>query len=128
MKQNSQNKPLNMVNGVAGENIVADFLVGKGLKIISRNYREKWGEIDIVALKGKIFHFVEVKTVSQETGYRPEDNVHPWKLKRLRRVIQTFLLDMGTRIDLIEWQFDIAVVFLSRKRGEQVSLIEDLVL
>ena len=58
------------------------------------------GGIDIVAKKARILHFVEVKTVSRDlagvyrenvshvTGeYWAEENVHPWKIKRLRRAI-----------------------------------------
>src|SRR3989344_6399479 len=86
--------------GDIGENIACEFLKKHSFEIIERNYLRKWGEIDIVAKKSDIIHFVEVKSVScvtfaknvsDETGYRPEDNMHPWKLKRLARTIQTYL-------------------------------------
>ena len=71
--------------------------------ILDRNYTKKWGEIDVVSIKNNKIYFVEVKSVSRETsrgtprdetenGWRPEDNMHPWKLKRLSRVIQTYLM------------------------------------
>src|SRR3989338_1719846 len=91
--------------GEIGENIAVKFLVKHGFSIIDRNYTKKWGELDIVAKKDEKLYFVEVKSVSrsdldsvparpnghscrsQETlnGYKPEDNMHPWKLKRLSR-------------------------------------------
>src|SRR5450830_278847 len=94
--------------GEIGENIAAKFLVKHGFLILDRNYTKKWGEIDIIAEKANKLYFVEVKSVStpslilplikgempkaegvvsRETldQYHPEDNMHPWKLKRLSR-------------------------------------------
>ena len=99
--------------GALGENMACRFLVKHGFKILDRNYSKKWGEIDIVAEKDKIFRFIEVKSiVSYETNrYRPEENVHYQKLKRLSRVIQTYLLDKKVSYET-EWQIDIMAVFL----------------
>lgn len=52
--------------GILGENIAETFLVKRGFKILEKNYLKKWGEIDIVAKKGKTIRFVEVKAVSCE--------------------------------------------------------------
>jgi len=125
--------------GRIGEDTACRFLSNKGFSVIERNYRKKWGEIDIVASKKKRIHFVEVKTVTREKGssgpfpykagdfYRPEDNVHPWKLKRLARAIQTYLLDR--RLDDREWQLDVVVIFLDEKSSEaRIRLIENIVL
>ncbi len=51
--------------GSLGEELVAKFLMKQGYKVLDRNYRRPWGELDVVAeRKGKI-HFVEVKALSQ---------------------------------------------------------------
>ena len=50
------------VKGKLGEDFTADYLVKNGYDIITRNYRKPCGEIDIVASKGDILVFVEVKT------------------------------------------------------------------
>jgi putative endonuclease len=101
--------------GQIGENMACKFLEKHGFEILDRNYRKKWGEIDIVAKKDGILRFVEVKAVSHnvihETDYRPEENVHPWKMKRLHRAIQTYLLEKKVS-DETEWQLDILAVFL----------------
>jgi uncharacterized protein (TIGR00252 family) len=47
--------------GQAAESAVADFLIKNGYKILDRNWRMRWCEVDIVAAKDKIIHFVEVK-------------------------------------------------------------------
>ena len=100
--------------GALGESMACRFLVKRGFKVLGRNYSKKWGEIDIVAEKSQIIHFVEVKTVvSHETDrYRPEENVHYQKLKRLSRVIQTYLLDKKVSYET-EWQIDVMAVFLN---------------
>lgn len=99
--------------GALGENMACRFLVKQGFKVLDRNYSKKWGEIDIVAEKDKVLRFIEVKTVvSHETDrYRPEENVHYQKLKRLSRVIQTYLLDKNVSYET-EWQIDVLAVFL----------------
>jgi Holliday junction resolvase-like predicted endonuclease len=134
--------------GDLGEDIACKYLKRKGFRILDRNYLRKWGEIDIVAEKGSITSFIEVKTVSREsskggslpvgrqgsrvtsiqkTAFRPEDNVHPAKLKRLYRAIQTYLLDNKVA-ESKEWRIDVACVYLDipAKRAK-VELIENVV-
>ena len=111
--------------GDIGENIACEFLVKRGFKIIDRNYLRKWGEIDIVAEKEGILRFIEVKSVSADT-YRPEENMHPGKLKRLSRVIQTYLL--SKKIDK-DWQLDLITVRLDMKTClAKVEIIENIII
>jgi putative endonuclease len=130
--------------GEIGENIAVKFLVKHGFSILGRNYTKKWGEIDIIAEKTGKLYFIEVKSVSRETlntfipksyadsderyQHRPEDNMHPWKLKRLSRTVQTYLL--SERIpDEKEWQVDLLVVYLSQKeRRARVKVVSDIIL
>ncbi len=121
--------------GDIGENVACDFLKKKGFEIKERNYLRKWGEIDIVAIKLNIIHFIEVKSISCATldsvsrvtdNYRPEDNMHPWKLKRLSRVIQTYLLEK--RLDQ-EWQLDLITVKIDQKnRKARAEIIENIII
>lgn len=124
--------------GKIGENIASKYLENKGYDLLGRNYRKKWGEIDIIVQKDNVVHFVEVKTVSRQSfgghfeqevnNYRPEDNMHPWKLKRLQRAIQTYILERYKRSDP-NWQFDLLCVFLDHeKRVAKVKFIDNLVL
>lgn len=126
--------------GEIGENVACKFLVKQGFKIIDRNYRKKWGEIDIVAQKDNILHFIEVKSVSLRTdlkdlnkvgpwnNYQPEENVHFWKQKRLARAIQTYLLEKKVPEDL-EWQVDIMAIFLDFKtKKAKMRLTENVIL
>ena len=99
-------------------------LLKRSFKILDRNYRKKWGEIDIIAKKDNILHFIEVKSVSIETKnsdksefgrtFLPEENVHYWKRKRLSNTIQSYLAEKNVSIET-EWQIDIMAVFVDLK-------------
>ena len=130
--------------GEIGENIAARFLMKRGFSVLDRNYTKKWGEIDIVAEKDNKLYFIEVKSVSRETlntfipksyndsderyEHRPEDNMHPWKLKRLSRTIQTYLLSKNID-EGKEWQVDLLVVYLCQKEKKaKVKVVSDIIL
>ncbi len=120
--------------GELGEDIACKFLVKQGFSILERNYTKKWGEIDIISKKDDKYYFVEVKSksvenldnVSYETN-RPEDNMHYWKLKRLSRTVQTYLIH--NRIGNTPWQFDLLVVYMDLdKRTARVRVVENIIL
>lgn len=119
--------------GVIGEDIACTFLVKQGFSVIHRNYRKKYGEIDVICQKNGILHFIEVKTVSRENvsretpdSYRPEDNIHEAKLRRLGRTIEAYLLEYD-RED--EWLFHAVIVLLDTKaKVAKVRFLQDLVL
>ncbi|HBV01277.1 MAG TPA: hypothetical protein DEF00_02685 [Candidatus Taylorbacteria bacterium] len=143
--------------GSLGEELVVRFLVRKGYKILDRNFRRPWGELDIVATRKERIHFVEVKsvsdmkgdvsdeTISRETSprekalsyirrkrpkdrYRPENNVHANKIKRLSRIIQTYL--SGKHVsDETTWQFDVATVYVNEgQKKAKINLMEEIIL
>ena len=113
--------------GEIGEDIACTFLIKQGFIILERNYTKKWGEMDIVGRKDNKIYFFEVKSTSIE-NYRPEDNMHPWKVKRLSRTIQTYLLERKIP-ENTDWQFDLLAVFLNfGKREAKVKRIENVIL
>ena len=86
--------------GQLGEDITVRFFENRGFRVIERNYRKKWGEIDIIAEKDSVLHFVEVKSSSVKRffkdgkeAYRPEDHIHAYKKERLTRAVKTYLLE-----------------------------------
>ncbi len=98
--------------GREGEDFACEYLVDKGFKIIDRNFRKPWGELDIVAISpDKTLVFAEVKTMSgfNDGGLKPEDQMSRSKIERFRRVAQLYagsnekLIDenKGWRLDLI---------------------------
>ncbi len=123
--------------GQLGEDIACRFLTKHGFSILERNYTKKWGEIDIIAQKGDRRYFVEVKSVSCETLpdfskenpfiKRPEENMHFWKMKRLRRVVETYLI--SKRLGFVDWQFDLLLIYLDLKEKKaRVRTLENIIL
>jgi putative endonuclease len=125
--------------GHIGEQIASDYLVEHGLAIVERNFRRAYGEIDIVARETtNLIVFVEVKTVSWETArrgdpagvthetHRPEDNVHPQKLKRLARTIESYMLYKRYTGN---WRFDVLAVYVDQTiRKAHVRHLKDIVI
>ena len=78
--------------GQIGEDAACNYLEEHGYSIIERNYRTRFGEIDIIATNNSIVTFVEVKTkVDLHTG-KPYEAVGKVKLRHLQKVIQHYLL------------------------------------
>ncbi|MDE1940987.1 MAG: YraN family protein [Patescibacteria group bacterium] len=116
--------------GDIGEDIACKFIQNKGFSLILRNYRKAWGEIDIIARKDGVLHFIEVKsiTATSDTGHRPEENVHGNKQRHIRRMIQTYYLEHGLGSDT-EFQFHVITVKMNeRTRRASVKMIENIIL
>ena len=71
--------------------MAADFLIKKGFVLLQRNYRIRGGEIDIIAEYQDDVVFVEVKTLTQQSSYQPEDQVTASKRRRVERAALTWL-------------------------------------
>jgi len=106
--------------GQLGEDMACEYLVKKGYKIIERNYRRKWGEIDIIAKStDRTLVFVEVKTMHKydndddhnSDGIQPEDQLTQTKLKKLKR---TACLYAGHYPELVNgnrgWRIDLVAI------------------
>lgn len=122
--------------GDLGESVACEYLKRRGHGVLDRNYLRKWGEIDIVTSNRGVVHFIEVKSVTHVThqqtqgkrpdNYRPEDNMHPWKLKRLARTIQTYLLEKNIEGD---WQLDLVTVYINTStRQARVEMVENIII
>lgn len=126
--------------GQLGEDVACKYLIKHGFSIIERNYTRKWGEIDIIATKDDVLYFIEVKArkvgptffeenykflINQEI--RPEENMHAWKMMRLRRVVETYLISQ--RIGNRNWRFDVLLVYLDTdNRKARVKVVENVIL
>ena len=84
--------------GALGERLAAEHLVRRGYEILERNYRTRWGELDIVAYDGSTIAFCEVKT--RRASYRagtPFEAIHPRKRAQVRRMVGSWLLERSER-------------------------------
>ncbi len=98
--------------GETGESIAEIFLKRKGYKILKKNYRKPWGEIDIIAEKGNTVRFVEVKAVSRESYERSHDPEELVDRRKLSKVARTAALYMESTRDRREFQIDVVGVIM----------------
>jgi len=86
-----------------GERLAAKFLTKKGYEIIERNYRFSHGEIDLIAMKGELLVFVEVKARSGLYFGYPEDAVNDNKIEIITKVAEEYIYKIdwhgGVRYD-----------------------------
>ncbi|HET8574802.1 MAG TPA: YraN family protein [Candidatus Paceibacterota bacterium] len=121
--------------GDLGEKVARKFLMKHGFQIIEQNYWKKWGEIDIIAQKQGVLHFVEVKTVSREKKsnvpretlfHMAAENVHAKKLQRLYKAIDSYLLEKNVSHET-PWQLDVVMVILYMDtRRAAVDMLENV--
>ena len=83
-----RNNPL----GKLGEDFAVKFLLQKDYRILARNFRSRFGEIDIVAQKGDALVFVEVKTRWSKKFGGPFEAVTPWKIQKIKRTAEYYSL------------------------------------
>lgn len=92
--------------GATGEQAAIEYLQKRGYEILERNYRNKLGEIDIIARDKKVLVFVEVRTRSDKLFGSPFDSVTAAKQKQLSKVALKFLsnrnwIDHPARFDVV---------------------------
>ncbi len=105
--------------GAIGEEIATDYLKKKGYKILERNFKTRWGELDIIASYKKTIIFVEVKTLrvaplphGKHSEFLPEDEITFHKTNQLQKMTQIYLsakklpLDINQQIDIIAIEFN----------------------
>ena len=99
--------------GQLGEQLAAEHLLRRGFEIVERNYRTRWGELDIVAFDGRTLAFCEVKT-RQSNGDRRRtfDALHATKRSQVRKMAGRWLIERSDRPHADELRFDaIGVTF-----------------
>jgi putative endonuclease len=99
--------------GQAGEQLAADHLVRRGFRIVERNYRTRWGELDIVAYDGQTLAFCEVKSRRLRPGEGdPLEAVRGLKRSRVRKMAGSWLIERTDRPYADTLRFDaIGVTF-----------------
>ncbi|MBR4745348.1 MAG: YraN family protein [Clostridia bacterium] len=106
-------KELNKVTGLQGEVLAKKYLQSHGYSIIETNYKNKIGEIDIIAKKKKLFAdkcivFVEVKTRSSKAFGLPREAVTLTKQHKIRQVATAYMIEhniyekVGMRFGVID--------------------------
>lgn len=101
----------NQIKGKKGELIAKEYLISKGYLIKTVNYRNRFGEIDIIATINDILVFVEVKTRTSITYGYAYEAVNKKKQNKIIYCSQIYLLD--NRMKDIQARYDIIEVYLT---------------
>ncbi|MFC6996324.1 YraN family protein [Rufibacter roseus] len=107
--------------GQQGEDAAEAYLRAKGYQVLSRNYRYRRAEVDLIAVKDKILVLVEVKTRSTHYFGYPEEAVTPAKEELL-------LMAADNYIEETNWQHDVRFDIISilwQKSGPMIWHFED---
>ncbi len=105
--------------GDAGEDYTVRYLRKNGYKILERNYRQKCGEIDIIAQHGEYIVFVEVKTRSANFLARPYEAVDRKKISKIRKTAAMYIAQKG--LDAY-FRFDVSEVFTDPQCGKVIDI------
>ena len=108
--------------GKKGEELAAAYLEEAGYRIIVRNYRCLFGEIDMVAEEGETLVFVEVKSRRSDAYGDPQLAVGPQKQKKMSRISLHYLSEHHLRHRLA--RFDVVAVKLL-PAGNRIELIRN---
>ncbi len=94
----------NKTLGNAGEDLAEVILRRRGYDIADRNYTCKFGELDIVATKGSLLAFVEVKTRSSQSFGLGREAVNREKRRHIRNCAKCYLAEKRPSYDAIDFQ------------------------
>lgn len=108
----------NVQKGGFGENNACEYIIKKGFKILERNYRTSFGEIDIIAKDNNFIVFIEVKyRMSLEHGY-PREAVGKSKQTKIKNTALNFISEND--IDNCDFRFDVIEIL-----GNNIEYIEN---
>lgn len=96
--------------GSYGEDLAVGFLKERGYRVVARNYSCRYGEIDIVAVKGGEIHFVEVKTRTAENMGRPEEAVGKAKKRRMNIAAARYMAENRAAVGGLSPSMDVIAI------------------
>ena len=108
--------------GKMGEKNACAFLKKNGYKILKRNYRKKYGEVDIIAKKQNLISFFEVKTRDNTEYGLACEAVTKSKQEKIIKTAQTFILE--NRLDG-DFTFDIIEIYHKNGNIQKIEHIEN---
>ncbi|ORV84109.1 YraN family protein [Mycolicibacterium iranicum] len=110
--------------GALGEQLAVDHLQGAGLRVLARNWRCRYGELDVIAADdaASAVVFVEVKTRTSDQFGGVEQAVTAEKVRRLRRLAGLWLAQQSNRWTAV--RIDVVTVRIGRRRSPEITHIQ----
>lgn len=110
--------------GEIGEELARHHLEAKGYRVVTANYRCRWGEVDLIARDGLEWVFVEVRTRRSDAYGGPEESLTRSKARHLVLAAQDFLSRHEEAGADPEWRIDLVAIRLGG--GRRVLSIQHL--
>ena len=108
-------KKSTVATGQLGETLAVRYLLDQGYAVVERNYRKRFGEVDIIAREQQTLVFIEVKTRNSQQYGSPFDAVDGRKQRQLTRIARDYL--QTHRHDEGEARFDVIAVILDKQQA-----------
>ncbi|MCL4511336.1 MAG: YraN family protein [Bacteroidetes bacterium] len=119
---------MNKVLGAKGEQLAAEFMSRRGYEVVEKNFKYDRGEIDIIARKGNLIVFCEVKTRTNNAYGGGENAVDSRKQEQIRKVAEGYIaernLSAGSLGEDFDFRFDVIVVEMSSS-STKIRVIEN---
>jgi len=96
--------------GKLGEKIAEKFFLRKGFKILEKNYRKRFFEIDLIVKRKNKIHFVEVKTVVWPAKVLAEEHFNFQKLRKIKKGVLFYLKEKRIDVESFELQIDLLAI------------------
>lgn len=112
-----------MALGRWGEKQAEAYLNDRGFRLLARNYRNEFGEIDLIVKEEDSLVFVEVKTRRGEQFGYPEEAVNKLKQKHLIECAQGYLQEYDE--DELDWRIDVIAIIQGKNGKHQITHFED---
>ncbi|MCE5330496.1 YraN family protein [bacterium] len=117
----------NKIIGNFGERLAVNYLEGMNFKIIRKNYKCIFGEIDLIAVAGNEIVFTEVKTRTNLNYGYPIEAVTRGKLKRIKETSQYFLINNGILENKnYNFRFDVISIVISEELTDAILSEKDI--
>jgi len=98
--------------GIFGEDEASGYLSNEGFEILKRNFRNRFGEVDIIAKKGACVHFIEVKTRRTGSCGYPEESVNGLKKNKILRTALWYLNGEGSAFKSYNISFALVAIYI----------------
>ena len=111
--------------GKWGEALAAGWLMDQGFLILHKNWRYRRSEIDIIATRGDVYHFIEVKCRETDAFGFPEEGVSKAKLRSMMKGAVHWLYERRIPVER-RVQYDVLAIRLDEGKMPEYLLFEDV--
>jgi len=115
--------PSSKNKGQQGEDLAVKFLQKNGFRILARNYRSRYGEVDIIARDKDTVCFIEVKTRSSNDFGYPYEAVSAAKQRKIQRIAEVYLSEQ--RAEEAKVRFDVVSILMPYGELGTVEILRD---